>query len=212
MYNNMNMRNSNTRNNGNNTTGYVRVFHTVPDAPNVDIYADDNRIVEDLAYGEYTDYLPVPEGTYKISVYATGSDTPVLSNMLTVKGNSMKTVAAVGMLDNISLVAIPDANVPMETGKAMLRFAHLSPNAPAVDITLPDGTPLFQNVSFKNLTNYLAVPPGNYTVLVRLAGTSNNVLTVPNLNLRANNFYTAYAIGLAGEEPSLEAVLLTDMI
>jgi hypothetical protein len=206
----MNMRNSNTRNNGNNTTGYVRVFHTVPDAPNVDVYADDNKIVEDLAYGEYTDYLPVPEGTYKISLYATGSDTPVLSNMLTVKGNTMKTVAAVGMLDNISLVAIPDANVPMETGKAMLRFAHLSPNAPAVDITLPDGTPLFQNVSFKNLTNYLAVPAGNYTVLVRLAGTTNNVLTVPNLNLGANNFYTAYAIGLAGESPSLEAVLLTD--
>jgi hypothetical protein len=204
------MRNSNTRNNGNNTTGYVRVFHTVPDAPNVDIYADDNRIVEDLAYGEYTDYLPVPEGTYKISLYATGSDTPVLSNMLTVKGNSLKTVAAVDMLDNISLVAIPDANVPMETGKSMLRFAHLSPNAPAVDITLPDGTPLFQNVSFKNLTNYIAVPPGNYTVLVRLAGTTNNVLTVPNLNLGANNYYTAYAIGLAGEDPSLEAVLLTD--
>jgi hypothetical protein len=114
------------------------------------------------------------------------------------------------MLDNISLVAIPDANVPMETGKSMLRFAHLSPNAPAVDITLPDGTPLFQNVSFKNLTNYIAVPPGNYTVLVRLAGTTNNVLTVPNLNLGANNYYTAYAIGLAGEDPSLEAVLLTD--
>jgi hypothetical protein len=212
MYNNMYMRNSNTRNNQNNTMGYVRVFHTVPDAPNVDIYADDNKIVEDLAYGEYTDYLPVPEGTYKISVYATGSDTPVLSNMLTVKGNSMKTVAAVGMLNNIGLVAIPDSNMPMETGKSMLRFAHLSPNAPAVDITLPDGTPLFQNVSFKHLTNYIAVPPGNYTVMVRLAGTTNNVLTVPNLNLGANNYYTAYAIGLAGEEPSLEAVLLTDKI
>lgn len=206
----MYMRNSNTRNNQNNTTGYVRVFHTVPDAPNVDVYADDNKIVEDLAYGEYTDYLPVPEGTYKISLYATGSDTPVLSNILTVKANSLETVAAVGMLENISLVAIPDANVPMETGKSMLRFAHLSPNAPAVDITLPDGTPLFQNVSFKHLANYIAVPPGNYTVMVRLAGTTNNVLTVPNLNLGANNYYTAYAIGLAGENPSLEAVLLTD--
>ncbi|MDF2907415.1 MAG: hypothetical protein K0R34_2736 [Herbinix sp.] len=207
---NQNMRNSNARNNNNNTMGHVRVFHTVPDAPNVDIYADGNKIVEDIAYGEYTDYLSIPEGTYKLSLYATGTDTPVLTNMLTVKRNTMMTVAAAGMLDNIGFLAIPDANVPMETGKAMIRFAHLSPNAPAVDITLPDGTPLFRNVSFKQLTNYVAVPPGNYTVMVRLAGTTNNVLTVPNLNLGANNFYTAYAIGLAGESPELEAVLTND--
>jgi hypothetical protein len=211
MYNNKTyMRNSIVRNNENNIMGYVRVFHTVPDAPNVDIYANGNKIVEDLAYGEYTDYLSVPEGTYKISLYATGTDTPVLSNMLTVNKNTLKTVAAVGMLNNIGFLAIPDANMPMETGRSMLRFAHLSPNAPAVDITLPDGTPLFQNVSFKQLTNYVAVPSGNYTVMVRLAGTTTDVLTVPNLNLGANNYYTAYAIGLAGETPSLEAVLLTD--
>lgn len=200
------------RNNINNTSGYVRVFHTVPDAPNVDIYADGNKIVEDLSYGENTDYLSIPEGTYMISLYATGTDTPVISNMLTIHRNTMMTVAAVGMLNNIGFLAIPDANMPMEKGRSMLRFAHLSPNAPAVDIILPDGTPIFQNVSFKQLTNYAAVPPGNYTVIVRLAGTTNNVLTVPNLNLGADKYYTAYAIGLAGGTPSLEAVLLTDMI
>jgi hypothetical protein len=46
--------------------------------------------------------------------------------------------------------------------------------------------------------------------MVRLAGTTTNVLTVPNLNLSADNYYTAYAIGLAGESPALEAVLIND--
>ncbi len=211
MFNDNDLRNSRVRN-VTNTMGYIRVFHAVPDGPDVDIYADGNKIVEDLAYGEYTDYLSVPEGTYRISLYVSGTDTPVIENMLTVRGNTMKTVAAVGPVDTISFLAIPDANIPMEMGKAMLRFGHLSPNAPAVDITLPDGTPLFQNVSFKQLTNYVAVPPGNYTVMVRLAGTTDNVLTVPNLNLGANNYYTAYAIGLAGETPSLAAVLVTDTL
>lgn len=208
--NNYYISNSNVQNNRNNNMGYVRIFHTVPNAPNVDIYADDNKIVEDLAYGDYTNYLSVPAGTYKISLYATGTDTPVISNMLTVNRNSKKTVAAVGMLNDIGFLSIPDSNIPMETDRAMIRFVHLSPNAPAVDITLPDGTPLFQNVSFKQLTNYVAVPPDEYTVSVRLAGTETNVLNVPDLNLRANNYYSAYAIGLAGESPSLEAVLLTD--
>ncbi len=206
---NNNRRSSNHQNQ--NAMGYVRVLHTVPDAPNVDIYANDNLIVSDLAYSEYTDYLPVPEGTYKISVFPAGSsNSPVISNMLTIDRNSLITVAAAGMLDSIGLLAIHDANTPMQSGKALIRFLHLSPDAPAVDITLPNGTVIFSNVSFKQMTPYIDVAPMDYTLQVRVAGTPNVVLTVPNVNLAANEYYTVYAIGLAGDDPQLEAMLLMD--
>lgn len=191
--------------------GHVRVIHTVPDAPNVDVYANDNLIISDLAYGNYSGYLSIPEGTYKITLYAAGTkNNPVLENMLTVNKNSILTVAAVGMLNNIGLVAIADANQTRKPGKAMIRFLHLSPNAPAVDITLPNGTVVFSNISFRNLTHYIDVIPENYTLQVRVAGTPNIVLTVPNVNLIADKFYTVYAIGLVGENPQLEALLLLD--
>ena len=191
--------------------GYVRVIHTVPDAPNVDVYANDELIINNLAYGNYTDYLPIPEGTYKISLYVAGTkDSPVLSNMLTVNKNAILTVAAVGTLSEIGLLAITDASETRKPGKAMIRFLHLSPNAPAVDITLPNGTVIFSNVSFKHITSYLDVAPMNYTLQVRVAGTSNVVLTVPNVNVNADKYYTVYAIGLVGGEPELEALLLLD--
>ncbi|MDD3172330.1 MAG: DUF4397 domain-containing protein [Herbinix sp.] len=194
-----------------NSMGYVRVIHTVPDAPNVDIYANDKLIINNLSYGDYTDYLDIPEGTYKISLYVAGTkNSPVLANMVTVNKNSILTVAAVGTLSEIGLLAITDANSPKKTGQAMIRFLHLSPNAPAVDITLPNGTVIFSNVSFKHITPYIDVTPMNYTLQVRVAGTSNVVLTVPNVILAADKFYTVYAIGLAGEEPELEALLLLD--
>ena len=140
--------------------GYVRVMHTVPNAPNVDIYLDDEMIIENLAYGDFTDYLPVQEGTYKVSVYVSGSqDTPVVENMLPVKRDEMLTVAAVGTLDNIGLLSITDANSDIIPGTVMARFIHLSPDAPAVDITLPDGTVIFPNVAFKQITPYIAVNP-----------------------------------------------------
>ena len=191
--------------------GYVRVMHTVPDAPNVDIYANDKLIINNLAYGDYTDYLSIPEGTYKISLYVAGTkNSPVLANMLTVNKNSILTVAAVGTLSDIGLLAITDANESRKPGKAMIRFSHLSPNAPAVDITLPNGTVIFSNIAFKHITSYIDVTPMNYTLQVRVAGTSNVVLTVPNVNLSADKFYTVYAIGLAGGKPELEALLLLD--
>ena len=191
--------------------GYVRIIHTVPDAPNVDIYANDKLIVTNLSYGKYTDYLPIPEGMYKISLYVAGTkDSPVLSNMLTVNKNSILTVAAVGNLSDIGLLAINDANEVKKTGKAMIRFLHLSPNAPAVDITLPNGTVIFSNISFKHITPYIDVIPMNYTLQVRVAGTANVVLTVPNVNLDADKYYTVYAIGLVGGKPELQALLLLD--
>ncbi len=202
---------NNTNNQKQMSMGYVRVIHTVPDAPNVDIYANDKLIVNNLAYGNYTDYLPVPEGMYKLSLYVAGTkNTPVLENMLKVNRNSFLTVAAADNLSNIGFLAISDTNNSRNQNNAMVRFLHLSPNAPAVDITLPDGSVIFSNVSFKQITPYMNVRPMDYTLQVRIAGTDNVVLTVPNVNLDADNYYTVYAIGLAGEDPELEALLLVD--
>jgi hypothetical protein len=187
------------------------VLHAVPDAPKVDVYEDDQLIAKALAFGEYTDYIPVPEGNYKIAVYAAGTKSnPVLTNMLMVRPDTIHTIAAVGTLNTISLLAIPDSMNGNEPGKSLVRFCHLSPNAPAVDITLPDGKILFRNVSFKQLTNYLAVNSMTYTLQVRPTGTSTVVLTVPNVNLKPGMVYTIYAIGLVGKEPELSALLVMD--
>jgi hypothetical protein len=191
--------------------GYVRVLHAVPDAPNVDIYANDEILAEDLAFGEYTDYIEVPVGDYEVSLYVAGTmDTPVLSNMLLVEEDEVTTVAATGTLDTIEFLAIPDSKMRMDSTKAMVRFVHLSPDAPAVDITLPDGTVLLENVSFGYLTPYITVAPDEYTLQARVAGTPNVALTVPGVNVDAGNLYSVYAIGLVEGEPQLEALLLVD--
>lgn len=194
-----------------NPVGRVRVMHAVPDAPNVDVYANNQMVVDNLAFGDYTDYLSVPEGTYEISLYVAGTkNSPVLSDTLTVNSNSISTVAAVGNLSDIEFLAITDANEVKTPGKSMIRFLHLSPNAPAVDITLPDGTVIFSDTSFLQITPYIDVMPMDYTLQVRVAGTEDIVLTVPNVGLDADKYYTVYAIGLVGENPELQALLIQD--
>lgn len=189
----------------------VRLLHAVPDILNIDIYFNDELIVDNLTYGKNTEYIPFPEGTYIVSIYSAGTkDLPIISNTLIVNRNTTITVIAAGYLSDIGLFAISDANVRMEPSKAMFRFAHLSPNAPAVDITLPDGTVLFDDVSFKQLKPYFPISPENYTLQVRVAGTSQVLLIVTNVNLRENRYYTLYAIGSLGEKPEFEAILLSD--
>lgn len=189
----------------------IRVLHAVPNAPAVDVYANDNLIVKNLAYKEISPYIPVPSGNYNIKVYPTGETTnPVIESSVYIPENSIYTIAAIGELPDISLYPIQEPTSTNKTGMSCVRFIHLSPNAPPVDIKLSDGTIVFSNVPFKSIASYTCVPSGTYTFRVNPAGTDNVVLTVPNVKLNPNTFYTIYAIGLVGETPNLEALLVNE--
>lgn len=189
----------------------IRVLHASPNSPAVDVYANGNLIVKNLSYKELSQYLPVPPGDYNIKVYPSGQMTnPVINTNIFIPKNTVFTVAAIGTLPNISLLPIPEPITANTSGKACVRFVHLSPNAPAVDITLADGTKVFNNVPYKDTTHYVCVPGGTYTLKVSPTGTGNIVLTVPNVKLNPNNYYTIYAVGLVGKSPPLEAIAVPE--
>ncbi len=121
------------------------------------------------------------------------------------------TIAAIGKLKNLRLMPIVDSIHCDHYCKACVRFVHLSPNAPAVDITLPDGTILFGNVSFTEVTDSIPVKPDVYNLQVRLACTETVALDVPHIKLESGKYYTIYAVGLVGMEPPLQALLVEDL-
>ena len=191
--------------------GYVRFLHVAPNVPNVDIYVNDELVAVGLEYGMFTEYLSLPPKRYVISIYKTGEkDNSVLSGELVVSNNKWMTVAAIGTIDDIKLALLNDAEGLLSKMTSSIRFVHLSPNAPAVDITLSDGTILFKNVKYLEMTNYLAVVPKDYQLQVRISGTDQVVLTIPDIKLESDNYYSAYAIGLVDQEPQLTALLLVD--
>ena len=78
-------------------------------------------------------------------------------------------------------------------GKAHVRFIHLSPDAPAVDITLSDGTVLFGNYEFKQATGFTPLDAATYNLQVSLAGTSTVVLDRPGITLEDGKIYTVFS-------------------
>lgn len=191
--------------------GYIRVLNAVTNAPNVDVYANETLVFNDLTFGGYTPYLPLPEGRYKIDVYVAGAiNDPIMTNNLTNNEGAYLTIGLTGTLDDAAMVGIVDADMPVDSGKSMIRFAHLSPNAPAVDLTLQNGNVIFDDISFREITSYIDVLPMNYALQVRGAGTTAVVLTVPNVDPQTGKYYTIYAIGLVADEPELSALVIQD--
>ena len=87
-------------------------------------------------------------------------------------------------------------------GTAWVRLAHLSPNTPAVDVYLysygnPDARMVLHHVGYGDVSPYLAVAGGDYSVAMRGAGaspTSPPVLSA-SLKVAAGSAYTALAVG-----------------
>ncbi|WP_440769941.1 DUF4397 domain-containing protein [Natronorubrum sp. DTA28] len=78
--------------------GAIRVGHFSPDAPNVDVYVDDEQILTDLAYDELSPYLEIAPGTYNLTITAAGDDEPVYEETLPVD-TDYYTAAAIGEIE-----------------------------------------------------------------------------------------------------------------
>ena len=192
-------------------TSYFRILHASPKSPAVDVYINDMLKFKNLNYGAFTDYIEVMTGQYNIKIYATGTKTsPVLNKNLFISPEKIYTLAAIGLLPSIDVLPIPENKIIKTLDKVYIKFAHLSPNTGAVDIVLPDGKILFKNISYKQFTDYIEVPAGTYTLLVRATGTTTPVLYIPNIKLKPERFYTVYAISLTNDRPGLQALIPLD--
>jgi hypothetical protein len=189
---------------------YIRVFHASPNAPEVDIYVNNNLVVRRLAYRQFSEFLRYSPGRYNIKVFPSGrTDNAVIDTNLDLPARNIITVAAVGQLPNISLQPIQEPTFSRIPGRAYVRFAHLSPNTPNVDL-VARGNNLFSDVGYTEVTDYVAVNPGTYVFDINLSENNQRVLYVPNINLLPDRIYTIYAIGLTGETPPLQVVIPLD--
>jgi hypothetical protein len=89
-----------------------------------------------------------------------------------------------------------------------VRVAHLSPDAPAVDIYL-DGQRAVSGLEFSDVTDYLRVPAGAYTAEITPAGDPDTVVYEDELPLAEDNDYTVGAVGELGND-TFEALLYVD--
>ena len=190
-----------------NNSSLVRVFHAAPQAPNVDVYVNDQMVFSNLAFGDFTRYVYLDEGEYNVYVYLAGQkDRPVINQMVDVPSQQIFTIAATGNLDNLGLLVIPDkVSKSPSQNYSSVRVIHLSPNAPGVDI-LVDGDTLFEDISFGEGTDYVDLNPGTYNVNVVL-NTDKSVVLPLKVTLNPDKIYTIYIIG---NPPTLQAVQVVD--
>jgi hypothetical protein len=196
----------------------IRVLHGSPDAPAVDVFANDAKVdaLSNLSFGSITDYVAVPAGTYSIKVCATADNTvcPIGPVDLTFAANKKYTIAASNLLASIKASVFTDSAAPTDA-KTQVRVVHLSADTPAVDVLTQDkSAAVVSNLAYPKATGYLALAPGSYD-LIMCANADHSVcpLDPGALDLSAGTAYSVFAVGAlapADGQQALTAVVAVD--
>jgi hypothetical protein len=180
----------------------IRVAHASPDAPNVDVYVDGSRVIADLAFRSVTDYLEVPAGEYDVQVTAAGDPDAVVFDATAELDGEDYTAVALGEVTSddteFTVRLFEDDNGRVFGETARVRAVHASPDAPAVDVTVNDGSAtLFDGLAFGESGGYVEVPAGEYTVEVRPDTDDDDgpVVFETTLPVETGNIYTVFAVG-----------------
>lgn len=131
----------------------LRIVHASPDAPAVDIYAAGASVplATSLAYGQSTDYIALPAGTYQVDVRAAGaspSDPPAYtSGDISVVGGHRYTAIAAGLLassdsaDKFRILPLEEDFAAASTGTLRIRVVHAGVDAPTVGLDIGNDDP-----------------------------------------------------------------------
>ena len=196
----------------------LTAFHGSPGAPNVDIATRSNgaTAIADLAYGDYTGYLEVPNAAEFLEVRAAGDPNLVATfdaTALEGLGGGAATVFASGILGDDPafglFAALPDGTVAELPAVSRLQIIHNSPD-PTVDIYV-NGANAVPGLAFRDATEMIDLPTGtelDIAVVPAGADISQAVATLEDVVLDNGTVYLAMASGVVDDMDTPFTVVL----
>jgi hypothetical protein len=181
--------------------GWIRLAHLSPNTPPVDVYlysfGDPKAeiVLTHVSYGTVSPFEQVAAGDYTVAMRAAGapaSSKPVLSTAVDIAAGHAYTVAGLGPASGLRLKVIPD-RLTTPPGKALVRIIQASMQQDTVTVTA-GSTTLASNLKFANVTSFVTVSPGTWSV--RASGSSESA--TKSINLAAGTIHTIVVLDEPG--------------
>jgi hypothetical protein len=177
----------------------VRLYHAVPGGANVDVFNNDTiKVLGNIAYDSVTAYALLNLGRANFKIQQTNTSLILGTLPVTLLANEKLSVVATGVPSSTSALILNDTVAVPVAGKAFVRFVHVVPSAPAVNIRIsvvnqPQAN--ITNLSFRGNSGYSSYAVGNVGFTVTTADTSAITLTNLSRNLESGKVYTVFIRG-----------------
>ena len=196
---------------------FVRVINAAPGTTAFDIFADDQKVFDSVAFKGVTPYQEVPGQRFTFRLRPAGQDSAPAAAENSEGLSAGKHYTLVVMPDNnnkTTFYIVNDNLTNPATDTAQLRVIHASPDAGEIDVVdKQENKKLFSGVNFEKNTNYMDVDPTKKVTLeVRQEGQQQPLLTVPNANFEKGKFYTIVVTGRVKGTPKLQTLTVEDQL
>lgn len=190
--------------------GHFAPFSDELDATSVSVVLNGATALENVRYGDFTDYIELDAGDYTIDIVPTGAEEPAITLDATLMDGTDYTVLAVGngSTQPLALQALVDDNSAPMMGNLKLRVIHAAPFGPddestAVSVRTDDGAVVggLQGVPFFAASDYLEIPAGSYDLKVATPDGSANLIDLAPVELPDGAVLSVLAVGDGINQP-----------
>lgn len=188
---------------------YLRLLNASQGFKIVDIHFNNHMVAKKFGFKKYTSYYPVPQGQHTVDVYKSGSkEKPSATLEINLKQDLIYTLALEGEYAN-RLLIVQDPNICCEKDMSNIRFIHMAPKTPAVDIAWDGNSILYSRLSYRSIPDYMAVTAGKHSFHIRQEQ-AKPILTIPDVDLKPGWNYTVYVAGVPSEKSHIFGMVLID--
>lgn len=202
-------------------TASARFVHVYSGGGPIDIYADNELLVENIAFGTATNYAVLPEGDRSIAIVATGADVSeaLVTTDITLEEDQIYNVLIGGQEEELDARVFEVNQDMLEAGQSRVRFVQGEPGAGPVNIQLtapsddesvpvdeedggavPGGGtdvnfPAFDEVGIDTGNDYQTVNSGTYGMVVTSSEDEAQTINLPDIEVAAGNVYDIVVLG-----------------
>jgi hypothetical protein len=190
------------------------VIHASPTTEKLDFYIGDTKVNnDDFAYTNRIDYKQIYSGERDVKITKKGSSTSVLTEKLKLADQKAYSLFIIDSFDKVKFLLVKDSVTMPGAGKAKLRFINLSPDAPALSLSIVGkDVPVATNKQFKEYSNFESVDAGDKVSFKVKDAAGADVATLADQKIENGKVYTIWVKGLKAattEEMKVGAAIFT---
>lgn len=172
--------------------GYMRFINGY--VGNIDIYVDNDKVANNVGFGEYTSYYIFLVGNHRVRVYKAGTKNKLYEKVIKIKNFSKYIGAFQGNKNMYSMVITESSCNKTNSNIASVRFISISENKTYLDIYVDDII-VIKDFYHNDISGYLALQEGSHNIKLTRAGTMRVVVEEPQLKFDGGNCYSVYILG-----------------
>ncbi len=189
-------------------SAYVRFLNAY--SGEADFYLNDEKVADNLSFGEFTRFLPLKMGENVLRAEPSNNNSENSAQInIDISDNEVYTVALVSIAGIPSLYGILEQSENGDNSMGNLRVCNLSPDLQMADI-YANKYKILGEIDYLEISKYIPLIPDTYAFTVKRANRDETILNAGRHQILADKYNTLYLVGNVDTNPKIMALFTID--